>query len=198
MAGFTLLSIGLAPGTYNVMMRDALNTTCMLTLNGALLITQPAVLNATVVKTDVNCFAANNGSIVISAPSGGYGTYGYSIDGGATWQGSGNFTNLAPGNYNVRIRDAVQTACQIALGAYNITQPVVLSATVNSTNISCFGSTDGSITISAPAGGHGTYEYSINGGGSWQGSGSFPNLSPGPTTSRSAMQPITGCYISPE
>ena len=109
---------GLAPGTYNVIMRDALNTTCMLTLNGALLITQPAVLNATVVKTDVNCFGANNGSIVISAPSGGYGTYGYSIDGGATWQGSGNFTNLTPGNYNVRIRDAVQTACQIALGAF--------------------------------------------------------------------------------
>ena len=94
------------------MMRDAVNPTCMLTLNGALLLTQPAVLNATVVKTDVNCFGANNGSIVISAPSGGYGTYGYSINGGATWQGSGNFTNLVPNNYDVRIRDAANTSCE--------------------------------------------------------------------------------------
>ena len=79
----------LIPGTYNVMMRDAVNPTCILVLNGALLLTQPAVLNAVVTKTDVNCFGANNGSIVISAPTGGYGTYGYSINGGSTLAGIG-------------------------------------------------------------------------------------------------------------
>ncbi|MBK8884444.1 MAG: SprB repeat-containing protein [Bacteroidales bacterium] len=186
---------GLAPGTYNVIMRDATNPTCMLTLNGALLITQPAVLNATVVSTDVNCFGANNGSIVISSPTGGYGTYGYSINGGTTWQGSGNFTNLVPGNYNVRIRDAVNTACDIPLTSLTIAQPVILSATVNSTNISCFGSTDGSITVSAAAGGHGTYEYSINGGGSWQNTGSFINLAPGTYNVQIRDAAYTGCYI---
>ena len=186
---------GLAPGTYVVLMRDATYPTCILTLNGALLITQPAVLNATVVKTDVNCFAANNGSIVISAPSGGYGTYSYTINGGVAWVGSGNFTNLSPGNYDVRIRDAAHTACEVSLASLTITQPTVLSASVNSTNITCFGSTDGTITISGAAGGHGTYEYSINGGGSWQGSGSYTNLSPGTYNVQIRDAAFTGCYI---
>ena len=185
----------LIPGSYNVMMRDAVNPTCTLILNGALQLTQPAVLNALMTKTDVNCFGANNGSIVISLPTGGYGTYGYSINGGATWQGSGNFTNLSPATYDVRIRDAANTGCFVILNpAVVITEPVVLSATVNSTNVTCFGLTNGSITISAPAGGHGTYEYSINGGGSWQASGTYNALAPGTYNVQIRDAAYTGCY----
>ena len=55
---------------------------------------------------NVSCFGANDGSISISGPAGGYGTYQYSVNGGTTWQGFGNFTNLIPGTYDVRIRDA--------------------------------------------------------------------------------------------
>jgi hypothetical protein len=185
----------LAPGTYNVIMRDAVNPTCMLTLNGALQLTEPAILNGVVTKTDVNCFGANNGSIVISAPAGGYGTYGYSIDGGGTWQGSGNFTNLAPAIYDVRIRDAVQTACFVILSpAVTVAQPVALSAIVNSTNVTCFGLTNGTITISAPAGGHGTFEYSINGGGSWQATGNYTALAPGTYNVQIRDASFTGCF----
>jgi PKD repeat protein len=185
----------LIPGSYNVQMRDAGNPTCILTLNGALLLTQPAVLNATVVRTDVNCFGANNGSIVISAPSGGYGTYGYSINGGSTWQGSGNFTNLAPNTYDVRIRDAANMSCEKVLNAAMVvTEPVVLSATLNSTNVTCFGAGDGTITVSAPAGGHGTYEYSINGGGSWQASGSYTGLIPGTYNVQIRDAGYTSCF----
>jgi hypothetical protein len=186
---------GLAPGSYNVMMRDAANPACILVLNNALQLTQPAVLNATVVKTDINCFGATNGSIVISAPTGGYGTYGYSINGGTSWQGSGNFTNLATGSYDVRIRDAVNTSCTVTLNpAITISQPVQLSATVAKTDVTCFGSTDGSITISAPAGGHGTYEYSINGGGSWQGTGTYSALAPGTYNVQIRDAGFTGCF----
>jgi PKD repeat protein len=185
----------LTPGTYNVMMRDAVNPTCIHILNGALLLTQPTVLNATFVKTDITCFAANNGSIIISAPSGGYGTYGYSIDGGATWQGSGNFTNLTPGSYNVRIRDAANTVCFVILNpAVVVAEPAVLSATVNNANVTCFGSANGTITVSAPAGGHGTYEYSINGGGSWQASGSFTALLPGTYNVQIRDAAFTSCF----
>ncbi len=187
---------GLAPGTYNVQMRDAVNTTCTLTLNSALVLTGPAVLSATVTKTDITCFGANNGSIVISSPAGGYGTYQYSINGGTTWLGSGNFTNLSAGSYNIRIRDAVNTGCVIVLNpALVISEPTVLSATVSSTNITCFGSTDGTITISSPSGGHGTYEYSINGGGSWQGSGSYTALTPGTYNVQIRDASYSGCYI---
>ena len=161
-------------------MRDAVNTTCILTLNSALVLTGPAILNATVVKTDVTCFGAANGSIVISGPTGGYGTYGYSVNGGSTWQPSGTFTNLAGGIYNVQIRDAANPLCVMPLGGpVTITQPAVLSASVASTPVNCYGSADGTITISSPSGGHGNYEYSINGGGSWQTSGSYTLLPPG-------------------
>ncbi len=171
---------GLNPGTYNVKMRDAASPVCVLTLDAARVLTGPAVLDADITKTDVSCFDANNGSIVISNPTGGFGTYGYSINGGTTWQGSGNFPNLAPGTYDVRIRDAAHITCVITLDpAVVIAQPTILSATVNSTNITCFGSSDGTITISGAAGGHGTYEYSINGGGSWQASGNYTGLTPG-------------------
>ena len=81
---------------------------CVIILNPALVITQPAVLSATVASTNVTCFGANNGTITITNPLGGYGTYQYSVNGGTTWQGSGSFTGLAPATYNVRIRDAAQ------------------------------------------------------------------------------------------
>ena len=47
---------------------------------------------------------------------------------------------------------------------------------ISSSSVTCFGGTDGSITITNPAGGHGSYQYSINGGGSGQDSGTFTGL----------------------
>ncbi|MGL2988573.1 PKD-like domain-containing protein, partial [Flavobacterium sp. RSSA_27] len=138
-------------------------------------VTVNAVLNATVAKTDITCFGSNNGTINISTPTGGGGTYEYRLDSG-TWQSSGNFNSLAPGTYNVQIRDKANTACVIVLGNQTITQPAVLSATVASTNVTCNAANDGTITISAPLGGYGTYQYSINGGTTWQDSGTFTAL----------------------
>ena len=172
--------INLPPASYDIRIRDAAHATCVITLNPSLLITQPAILAATVNSTDVTCNGANDGTITISGSTGGSGVYEYTVTGGAIWSGLSSFPNRAPGNYDVRIRDAAQPACVIILNAaLPITQPLALSATVTRTNITCFGASDGTITISAPTGGYGTYEYTINGGGSWQGSGSFTALSPG-------------------
>ena len=186
----------LAPGSYNVQIRDAAQTACVVVLNPALVITQPAILTATVTSVNVGCFGANDGSISISAPAGGYGTYQYSVNGGTTWQGFGNFTNLAPGSYNVRIRDAANLTCVVTLNpALVITQPAVLAANIASTNVTCFGGNDGTITISGATGGYGTYEYSINGGGSWQASGSFTGLTPGSYNILIRDAAHTGCII---
>ncbi|HLP72930.1 MAG TPA: SprB repeat-containing protein, partial [Bacteroidales bacterium] len=176
----TGLFTALAPASYNVQIRDKAHTGCVVTLNPALVITEPAVLSATVASTDVTCNSANDGIITITAPVGGYGTYGYSVNGGASWQSSGSFAGLAPGSYDIRIRDAANPACVIILNpALLITQPLVLGGTVASTNVTCNGAGDGTITVSAPLGGYGTYEYSINGGAAWQASGSFSALAPG-------------------
>ena len=72
--------------------------------------------------------------ISITNPSGGYGTYEFTVDGGVNWSTSGIFTNLQPGTYDVRIRDAAHTGCEIILnGALVITEPALLTATVTST-----------------------------------------------------------------
>ncbi len=87
------------------------------------------MLNAVVTPTMVTCNGANNGIITITAPSGGYGTYEYTINGGTNWQASGTFNGLAPGTYDVRIRDAVNTGCIITLNpSVMISEPSVLNA----------------------------------------------------------------------
>ncbi len=82
-----------------------LNKGCIIVLNNALTISEPSVLNANVGSTDVTCAGANNGTITITNPTGGYGTFEYSNTGGTSWQATGIFTNLLPGTYNVQIRD---------------------------------------------------------------------------------------------
>src|SRR5258708_34669398 len=97
---------------------------------------QPVLLIASIAFTNVTSNGANDGSITISSPTGGSGTYQYSINGGANWQSSMLFTGLANATYNVLIRDAAHTTCVIDLdGATNtpITQPAALSATLTST-----------------------------------------------------------------
>ena len=116
-------------------------------LNNALLITQPAILKATVTPTMVTCFGANDGIITITNPTGGFGTYEYSVNGGGSWQLANIFNGLAPGTYDVRIRDAVNPACEIILNpGVPITEPAILSAVVASTDVTCFGANNGIIT----------------------------------------------------
>lgn len=60
-----------------------------------------ASVDATVTPTPTTC-GNNNGSITITAPIGGDGTYYYSLD-DVTYQVSNVFTGLAPGDYDVYI-----------------------------------------------------------------------------------------------
>ena len=157
-----------------------LHITCIITLNASLQITEPAVLSANVARTNVTCNGANDGTISITNPMGGYGTYEYSINGGGSWQLANIFNGLAPGTYDVRIRDAANTGCVIILNpALVITEPAQLAATVGKTDVSCFGANNGIITIINPAGGYGTYQYTINGGTTWSAIGNFTSLAPG-------------------
>jgi gliding motility-associated-like protein len=168
----------LDPDYYTIFVRD-LGSGNVLDFN-TLEITQPAVLNATLSSTNLSCFGGGTGTITISSPSGGSGTYDYTISGGASWQTSGSYTGLAAGTYNVQMRDRSAPGCiKILNAALVITQPAQLNATVNSTNVTCFGKGNGTIVISAPSGGSGTYEYSRNGGTSWQSGGTFSALAPG-------------------
>jgi len=63
--------------------------------------------------TNVSCPGNSDGIISILNPSGGSGTYEYSIYGDSAWQSSASFTGLSVGYYDVRIRDAVSLCFKI-------------------------------------------------------------------------------------
>jgi hypothetical protein len=186
----------LEPGSYNVQIQDANESYCVVVLNDNLEIGEPDVLSADLAFTDVTCFNAGDGTITVSNPAGGYGTYHYSIDGGLNWQSSGTFTSLAPGFYDVRMRDASQILCELVLNSsLELVQPAEMNAQVNFSNVTCFGEADGTISISSPQGGSGDYEYSIDGGASWQVSGNFIDLPPGNYNVQIRDANATGCVI---
>jgi hypothetical protein len=130
-------------------------------------------LPITLTKTQVNvtCNGAANGIINLTVSSGTVvnttGPSGYSNTTGVP-SGSNTFTlsNLAPGTYTIvasATSDAPLSSCSQSITVI-ITQPTVLAipaANVSSTNIICFGSSNGTITVTA-TGGTAPYTYSIS------------------------------------
>jgi hypothetical protein len=166
---------GLHAGTYHIYIRDAVHTICTADLGEVIILQPPAHLASTTVPTPVNCFGNSDGILTVSA-SGGWGTFEYSDDGGLTWQASNIFSGLPTGTYHVIIRDAAHTMCTEDQGIFTVTQPNgALGSTTTHTNVGCYGGSDGTITVNA-SGGWGTYEYSDNGGSTWQTSNVFNGL----------------------
>lgn len=130
-------------------------------------ITEPTILAATTATIPVICNGQNNGIITVT-PAGGTAPYQYSIDGGANWQ-TNNVFNVRANTYTVLVRDA--NLCTIPQTIV-VTEPVALSATAITTNASCNGGNDGTITITA-TGGNAGYTYSIDNGTNWQSSNVF-------------------------
>ncbi len=158
------------------MLRDSDIPTNAVTLT-TITISEPDVLYAEVTFTHETIFGANDGTISVCTPTGGSGDYEYSID-GTTWQAGGDFTGLAPGSYTVFIRDANAVDCFIVLTTIEILPADALTATVDFTNVTCFGDNDGTITISDPVNGTGNYEYKLD-DMPWQSDGLFEGLAPG-------------------
>ncbi len=162
----------LSANNYTVTIRDA----NLCTFDVAVNISQPgSPLSGSIgSQTNVSCFGDASGSVTING-SGGTPGYLYSIDGGTTYQGSGTFGSLSANNYTVRIQDTNLCTFDVAL---NITQPATaLTGSISAqTNVACFGGADGSVTI-AGSGGTAPYQYSINGGSTYQVSGTFTGLS---------------------
>ncbi len=125
-------------------------------------------LTTTFSKTDVRCNGDATGSITINQPASGAAPFDYSLD-GVTWQSSGVFTGLMAGNYTAYYRSA--NGCQ-GTTPFTITEPLVLSASASTVPVICNGENNGIINVS-PAGGVPPYQYSINGGASWQSNTQF-------------------------
>jgi len=163
---------GLTSGSYTIICEDF--NGCQFPV--AVTIIEPTVLVGTLLGTnDVTCFGGVDGSLTVSA-SGATPTYQYSIDGGTTFQASGTFSNLIASGYTVTVEDG--GGCQTTVNA-TINEPTVLVGNLDATvDVSCFGGTDGSLTVSA-SGATPTYQYSIDGGTTFQAGGTFSNLALG-------------------
>ena len=131
-----------------------------------------SVISTSYVNTNVNCYGGNSGSATVSATGGNLPyTYQWMPSGG----NGGTANNLSAGTYTVTITDAIgntDTANII------ITQPASLPSFTYSQINSCLGSNTGSITITA-TGGTGTFQYSKNGGSTYQFSNFFTGLASG-------------------
>jgi large repetitive protein len=103
-------------------------------------------------------------------------------------------TSLPAGTYTVTVTD--NSGISVSASA-TVTQPAAVTATVSgSSNVTCFGGTNGSITITA-GGGNGTYQYSIDNGGNWAGSGASYSFTLKPAgTYRVRVKDGNGC-LSP-
>ncbi len=167
---------GLGPGTsYTVKIKDDNNCT---KIGNTLEITDPPAINITSENAiDITCNGANDGQILIDA-TGGTGTLSYSIDNGTTWyQNSGDFGGLSSAsNYSVQVKDV--NGCQTAGSTHEITEPDAITLSESHTDNICNGGSDGKIVLTA-GGGNGSFEYSKNGGASYQSSNSFDKLPAG-------------------
>jgi len=156
----------LVPGNYTVTITDA--NSC--TSNSGGTVSEPAAaLSGSTIVSNVRCFGGDDGSADLTV-TGGTAPYTFLWDNGATTE---DLVNVVAGNYTVTITDA--NGCPTTTNS-TITQPLTALAgsITTQTDVSCFGSTDGSVTVEG-AGGTSPYEYSLN-GGTYQVSGIFNSL----------------------
>ncbi len=136
-------------------------------------VTEPAALIATGIASsnyngfNVSCFNYTDGAITVT-PTGGTGALTFTLlenPGNTTGQVSGVFTGLRAGNYRVRISDV--NGCLFTTTPITVTQPndlsisIAITSNYNGYHVSCFGASDGEITVTSTTGGAGGYSYEL-------------------------------------
>ncbi|MEM1319116.1 MAG: T9SS type A sorting domain-containing protein [Bacteroidota bacterium] len=151
----------LTPGIYTVSITDAngCKTEISATINSF-----NCTINGTVEATNISCNGAANGTASVNLTAGD-GPYTYQWSNGG--QGA-SIGNLSPGSYAVTATD--DNNCPFTANII-IEQPSAIVASVDQqSNVSCFGGTDGTASLSA-SGGTGTLTYL------WPDGSSSPTLS---------------------
>ncbi len=143
----------LEAGTYSVVVTDDLD--CMSEEEFEL--TEPDAIVQQGAIQDVSCFGDANGSISMSV-SGGTGVL--ELDWSGDLEGLIN-TNLPAGVYDLVVND--ENGCESA-ASYEVTQPEQIESTASIQDVSCFGDSNGSISLDI-VGGTGSYEINWDNGG---------------------------------
>ena len=178
---------GLAAGNYNIVVEDAFGcqgtgTETVGSSGGG------SIVNIN--SSNPSCNGVLDGTISITANSGGNPPLQYSIDGGATFQSSSNFSGLSGGVYPIVVQDNI--GCQIT-SSVTLVEPAAITFTNTLTHPLCNGDNNGSIIINA-SGGNGSLQYSIDGGTNFQVANTFNNLSSG--NYNLVIQDANNCQIT--
>ncbi len=160
---------GLIEGNYDVKVRDANNVNCEYIV-GSYTLTDPVALGLSTQSTsNVTCFNGADGSITVLA-SGGSGVYDFNVDNSGYLAGGNPFTvtGLSAGDHTIWVRDSGDPTCQYQLHpVITITQVGKLDLSLtSSTNVTCNGGTNGEVILTA-SGGSGDYDFSKDGGTTW-------------------------------
>ena len=153
-AATTATITGLSAGTYTVTVTDATSGTA----TDQVTITEPTAVVATAnVNSDVSCNGGSDGELAGSA-SGGTGAYTYLWSNGAT---TATISGLTAGSYTLTVTDA--NGCT-DVTSNTVTEPTAVVASISSSsNVTCFGGSDGSATA-AGSGGTPSYTYAWSNG----------------------------------
>ncbi|MCR4029588.1 MULTISPECIES: MBG domain-containing protein [Flavobacterium] len=146
----------LAPGNHNCRITDA--NGCTVTKN--FVITTTNTLVASTFQTDLLCHNGNTGSAGV-IPSGAPGPFTY------MWSPSGGNAdtahNLAAGNYSVTI--TAHNGCSIVKNFIIIQPPAIVVTKTGQTDVTCFGGSNGSLSVAVTGGSSGyTYLWAPSGG----------------------------------
>jgi hypothetical protein len=147
----------LSAGTYSITVKDANGCTGVTSVT----LTEPTTITATITTGNSTC-GNSNGTALITAAGGSGSGYTYSIDGGSTSNSTGSFSGLAAGTYLVLVTDGNGCENVFTVIVTDSNGPTITGNT--STQVSCNGGNDGSITITGTSGGSGTIMYNVDGG----------------------------------
>ena len=146
--------MNLPPGTYSLTITDDNNCT----VSASYTITQPIQpLNSTISQVNVSCYGDSTGFINLNV-TGGTIAYSYSWSNGSTTQ---DIFNLPIGTYSVLVTDTNGCTTNSQTTITEPQQGLIISST--QTNVSCYGGTNGSISILSQ-GGTPSYDYLWNNG----------------------------------
>jgi len=147
---------GLTAGDYTVTVTDFSGCQDSWTIT----VLEPALLEATAVVDDVNCFGGSDGSIDVTV-MGGVAPYSYLWNTGSV---SEDTTGVAAGDYTLTVTDA--NGCTVT-ATWTVTEPTRITFSgLDIDDVSCFGGADGAIGINVS---EGTPPYTF----SWVGPNGF-------------------------
>jgi len=143
-------AVGLIAGLYNISVTDSNGCTTIDTIT----ITEPIAILLSTISTPAAC-GMNDGTAVVTTAGGGNGPFTY------LWSPGGDTTNfatgLAAGTYFVTVSDA--NGCTATDSVIVASSGGPSATIISTTDVSCFGATDGSAVVST-TGGTGPYTYS--------------------------------------